>query len=110
MPSFPVRKNHYTWPSFADDGGNFQPVLPSVLDPAIGDIKRPPPPHAKNSRGVCRLVRAIFGGASRTHFALRQIENSRPLSALRHLQQRAAAGLLYIVAVCGNCQYIERRR
>ena len=110
MPSLPVRQNHHARPRLADHARYFQPVLPGVFDAAVGNIERPPPARAENSRRVRRLARAIFGGAARAHFALRQIENAGALAALGHLQQRAAAGLLHVVAVRGNGQNVEGSR
>ena len=58
--------------------------------------------------GASRLARTICGTAARAHFALRQIEDAGAMASLRHLEQRAAAGLLHIVAVRGDGQNIER--
>jgi hypothetical protein len=41
---------------------------------------------------------------------LRQIKNAGPLPALRHLQQRATAGLLHVVAVRGYGKNVEMKR
>ena len=67
-----------------------------------------PPRRAQYFRCVRSLASAIFGAAPRSHLALGQIENPGAVSALRHLEQRAAAGLLHIVAVSGQGKNIER--
>ena len=54
-----------------------------------------------------RFAGAIFGAAPRSHLTLGQIENPGAMSELRHFQQRAAAGLLYIVAVSSQGKDIE---
>ncbi len=107
MPSLPVRQNHHTWASLADHARDFEAVLPGIFDAAVGKIERPAPGDAENFCCVCRFARAIFGGAARSHFSLRQVEDAGALPALRHFHQSAAAGLFYIVAVRCDGKNVE---
>ena len=107
MPSLPVRQNHHLRTCLANHAGDLQAVLPSVLDTAIGNVECPAPFHAQNVRRVRRFARPIFRGAACAHFPLGQIEDAGALSPLRRLQQRAAAGLLDVVTVCGDGKYVE---
>jgi hypothetical protein len=49
----------------------------------------------------------ILRRAPRSHLSLRKIEYTCAIAALRHLQQRAPAGLLRIVAMRRNGQNVE---
>src|SRR5271169_3824397 len=107
VASLPIRKDHHSRPLLADYTRHFQPVLPRVLDPAVGDIESLPPGDAQYSRRLGRFLRAVFGGASRSHFSLREIEDAGALAPLRHFQQRAATGLFDVVAVGGEGENVE---
>jgi hypothetical protein len=107
MAALPVGKNDNPRPLFAKDLRHLQTVLPGVFDPAIGDIECATPRHAQNLRSLGRFAGPIFGRPASPHFALRQIEDAGAVSALRHFEQRASAGLFYIVAMRGNCENIE---
>ena len=87
---------------------HLQPILPGILDAAVWNIERTPPVCAKNFRRIRRFTRAIFGGAARSHLALRQIENAGALAALCRFQQCSAASLFHVVAVRGNGKDVER--
>ena len=86
----------------ANDTRDFQPVVVGVLDPAVGNIERLPPAGFENARRFVGFARAIFDGAARAHLALRQVEDGGAVSALGHLQQRAATGLLHIITMGGD--------
>ena len=110
MPALPIRQNHDAGTRLADDARHFQPILPGVFDSTVWNIKRPAPPRAENSCRVRGLAGAIFSAAARAHFTLRQVENAGALPALRHLQQRSAAGLLHVVTVRCNRKNVEGSR
>ena len=110
MPTFPVRQNHHPWPGLADDAGNFESVLPCVLDPAVRDVERPALADAENACRIGGLARPVFRRATSAHFALSKVEDAGALPALRHFEQRTAAGLFYVIAVRRNCQNIQRNR
>src|SRR5258707_13041937 len=99
MPSLPVRKDHHTRSLLADHSRYFEPILPGVLDAAIGNIKRLPPGDLQN---LCRgfgLAGAVFGAAASSHLSLREIKDSCAEAKLCHFEQGAAASLLHVVAV-----------
>ncbi len=67
----------------------------------VRDVEGAAPLHRENLRRVSRLVRPVIRRAACAHFALGQIKNSRALPVLRSFEERAAAGLLDVVAVRG---------
>src|SRR4051794_24147400 len=108
MPPLPIGQNHDAWARLPNHRSNLQPVIPGVLDATVRNVQRPPPADAKNVCGIISLAFPIFSAAPRTHFAAREIKDACPLPAFRSLEQRAAAGLLHIVAVRGNSEDIQR--
>ena len=108
MAALPVGKNDHPRSCLANYCGQLYAVLPSVLDAAVWKVEGAPPTHAKNLGRVIRFAGAIFCRAPRSHLALRQVEDARALPALSGLQQRAATGLLHVVAVRGDREDIER--
>ena len=107
MPPFPIRKYHHSRPLLAQYADDFKPIVPCVLHPPVWDIERPAPRRTQYPAGVSSLTSAILGAATRSHLALGQIEDAGAVSALCHLKERTAAGLLYIVAVSGQSKNIE---
>src|SRR5436305_7600910 len=107
MAAFPVGKNHDARSSLANHARNFQTIVPGVLDSSVGDVERLPPSDAQNFCGLICLARAVVRGAPSTHLAAGEIENAGTMAALRHLKQSSAAGLLYVVAMCGYSQDSE---
>src|SRR6266542_741348 len=110
VSSFPVGENHHARTRLPDHARNLQTVFPIVLHAAVGNIQRMPPGNALDSRCFLCLSRPIFGGSARPHLALRQVEDASALSALGHLEQRPAAGLLNVITVRGNSQNIQSER
>src|SRR5215471_1305802 len=107
MAAFPIGKNHHPRTLFADHAGDFQAILPGVFHAAIGNVQGLPESNLEDPGGVGGFTRAVFGGAARPHFALREVEDPGAQSALRHLEQSAAAGLLHVIAMSGNGQDIQ---
>src|SRR5271168_4403832 len=110
MAALPVGQNDDARAGLANYGCDLQPVLPRVFDSPIRDVEGVTPGRAENFRGVGGFTGAIVGGAARTHLALGQVEDAGALSVLRSFQQRAAAGLLDVVAVRGYGENVEGRR
>src|SRR5437588_8021085 len=108
MAALPIGKNHHSRLALAKYRGYLEPILPGVLDASVRNIEGAAPAYLENGGGGIGLASAISGAAARAHFALRQIEDAGAMASLRHLEQRAAAGLLHIVAVRGDGQNIER--
>ena len=102
MACLPVRKYEHARAQLADDARDLEPVGEGVFDTAIGNVERLPPTNFQDARSLVGLARAVFNGAARAHLALREVEDGGAVSALGHLEQRAAAGLLDVVAVRGD--------
>src|ERR1700722_16641780 len=107
MPPFPVGQYYDPGPSFANDRGYLQAVLVSIFDTPIGNIERSPPTCFQNLRRIGSFAGAVVGAAPRPHLTLGQVEDSRALAMLRPFQQRAATGLLHVVAVRRDRQDVE---
>src|SRR5579863_9628020 len=107
MPALPVGENHYPRTLLADQACDLQPVLPGVLDPAVGDVERVAVGDLQNLRSLGGFVSAVLRRAARPHFSLGEIENAGAKTALRHLEQRAATGLFDVVAMGGDGQDVE---
>ncbi len=110
MASLPVGKNHHAGPLLAQHARYLQAVLPGVFNPAIGDVQRTTPCDVQDACRFGGLTCAVIGCAAGAHLSARKIENPSAMPQLRHLQQRAAAGLLGIVAVSGNRENVQRHR
>src|SRR5208283_794703 len=84
----------------------------SVASPAHPNPprQRPPPRRLQHLRRARRFLCPCFRGSSRAHLPRRQIQNARPISALRHLQQRPPAGQLHIIRMRRNRQQIKFHR
>ena len=108
MPPLPVRKNDHPRPRLPNHARHLQPVLPGILDAAVGKIERSSPTDAQNLCCVVGFAGTIFRCAARPHLSLRQVENARALPAPRRFQQRTSAGLLHVVAVSGNGKNVKR--
>src|SRR5579859_1824123 len=109
MAALPIGKNHNPRTHAADHPSNFQTIYPGVLDPAIGNVERLAPHDAQKPGSLGGFAFAIGGCAARSHLTAREIENASSPALLRHLQQRAAASLLDIIAVSGDCEDVESR-
>src|SRR5262245_44277834 len=109
MAALPVGKDHHPRTLFADDARNFEPVLPSVFDAAVGNVQGMAVTRLEKLGGISSFAGAVFGGAARAHFPLRQVEDPSTQAALGHLEQSSAARLLHIIAVSGNGQDIQSR-
>src|SRR5262249_29261726 len=105
MPPLPVRQNHHAWPLLAQHARDLQ----LVLNAPVTNTERSTPRDPQDPRRLRRLPLAVFRGTARPHLAPREIENAGAVTELRHLQQRAAAGLFYIVAMRRDRQNIEER-
>src|SRR5215831_20084966 len=106
MSSLPIGQDQNARSSFTNHRSDLQPVLPCVLNSAVGDIECASPFHAENFRRIVRLTFAVVSRAARAHFPAREIEDACFLSALCGLQQSSPARLLYGIAVCGDCQNV----
>src|SRR5258708_2861901 len=109
MAALPVGQYHHTRPLLTDNTGDLEPIFPCVLNAAIGNVQRMAETGSEDSSGFRGLAGAIFGCAAGSHLALGEIENAGAVAAFRHFEQRSSASLFYVVTVCGDGQYVERR-
>src|SRR6185437_13091087 len=107
MAAFPVGKYDHSGALLANYARHLQAVLPGILHPAIRNIQSLAPGNLQDASRLDRLRRTLLGAAAGAHFALGQIEDPGGPSALRHLEQGAAAGLLHVITVGGNGQNVE---
>src|ERR1035438_2938583 len=104
MTGLPIRKNQHAWAQLTNDTRDLDPVAKGVLDTPIRNIERSAPTDFQDARRLASLTCPVFNAAARAHLAPREVEDGSAVSALRHLEQRAAAGLLDVVAMRGNGQ------
>src|ERR1035437_871568 len=102
MARLPIRKNQHARAQLTNDARNLEPVGEGVLDTPVGNVESLPPAHFQDARSLVSLTRPVFNAAARAHLALGQVKDSGAVPALRHLEQRAAASLFNVVAMCGD--------
>src|SRR5215831_7409283 len=110
VAALPVGKNHHARPLLANDAGDLDSVGVGILDTPVRNIERLAPRDLQNASSIGGFPGAAFRRAARAQFSLRQIKNAGARTFLSHFQERAAAGLLHIVAVRGNGENVEWRR
>src|SRR6266851_9071837 len=102
MTSLPVGKNDGLRPELTDHGGEPEFVLARGLNVRIGHTKSAAPFHAKKFGRVRRFFCTRFRSAASAHFSRGQIEDPGLITALRHLEERAAAGQFNVVGMRGD--------
>src|SRR5689334_16696482 len=107
MTPLPVRKDHDARSRLPDNACDLQPIFMGVLDAAIGDIERISPTGLQNARGVGSFAGAVICRSTGAHLATREVEDGGAIAALRHLEQRATAGLFDVIAVRGDGQNVN---
>src|SRR3954454_23894861 len=108
MSTLPVGKYHDARFQQANDARDLEAVVPRVLHTPVGDVERVAPSHLQDARSFGGFAPAIVGSAARTHLTACQVEDAGAQPALCMLQQRAATGLLYIVAMSGDGENVDR--
>ncbi len=108
MAALPVGKDDDARAQAAKHGGNLQAVLVGVLDVAVGQVERLAVRNVQDAGCVGGFGGALGGGAAGAGLALREVEDAGAPAARVHGQQRAAAGLLDVVAVGGDGQDVDR--
>ncbi len=104
---FPVGEDDGLRAKLAKDSGEAEFVLPGGLDVGIGNAEGAAPLRAEELGGFGGFLGARFGSAAGAHFAGREIENAGFVAALRHFEERAAAGEFDVIGVSGDCEQIE---
>jgi hypothetical protein len=102
----PEGKDDDAWAQAAQDCGDFEAVGARILDVAVGEVERLTMSDAEDAGGFGCLAGAISRCAARTGLTLGEVKDAgAPAERLLH-EQRAAAGLLDVVAVwvvVGEC-------
>src|ERR1700716_2293980 len=101
MAALPIRKNQQARALLAKHASDFQTILPGVFDAAVRDIERVSPRYFQDAGRLCRFASAVFHVPASAHLTLTQVEDAGTVSALRHFEEGARAGLFYIVAMRG---------
>ena len=104
MARLPIGQDQYARTKLANHARDLQLVLVGVLDASVGNVEGLPPSGFEDAGCIIGFACAIVDGAARAHLALRQVEDGGAISAFGHLQERAAASLLNVVAVRSDGQ------
>src|SRR5207248_1402428 len=107
MSAFPIRKDDHARPLLTDNARDLQAVLPGVFHAAVGDIEGIPPAGFEYLRRHFSFIFAVDCAATSSQLTLRQVEDAGALALLRSFEERAAAGLLNVVAMSGDCENIQ---
>src|SRR5690348_455846 len=107
MAAFPIGKNDDSRTRSTNHARDLQSIYPAVLDATVRNIECFAPASLHELCGLVGFALTIGGGPASSHFAPGQVEYSRALTLLRHLQQRSTAGLFYIVTVSSDSKYVE---
>src|SRR5579871_3986281 len=99
MAPLPIWQYQHPRTLFPQNTRHFQAIIPGVFYTSVRNIEGMPPADFQNASSFRRLALAIFPAAARSHLPLREIENPGAESTLCHLEQRASAGLFYIIAM-----------
>src|SRR6266478_269811 len=104
MTSLPVGKNDGLGTELTDHGGEAEFVLARGLNVRVRHAKSAAPFHAKEFCRFRRFFRTRFRSAGGAHLSGGQMEDSGLVTALRHLEERAAAGQFNVVGMRGDRQ------
>src|SRR5664280_3093692 len=104
MARLPIRKNEHARAQLTNDTRHLESIAEGVLDAAVGNVESLPPAHFQDAPSLVSLTRPVLDAAACAHLALREVKDCGAVSALRHLEQRAAAGLLDVVAMRGDSE------
>jgi hypothetical protein len=99
MAPFPIGKNQHARTLLTENTNHLQAILPGILDAAVRNIESLAPGNFQNARRFRGFAAAVVHSSARSHFALRQVEDTGAMSVLGHLEQSSGAGLLNIIAV-----------
>jgi hypothetical protein len=106
MAGLPVGEDDNTWANLAQYSRNLFPVLHGVFDGAIGQVESIAPAYPKQLCRFCCFACTILGCAASSCLAAGQIEDGSAQATRGHAQKSAAAGLLYVISVCRDCEHI----
>src|ERR1700729_720594 len=109
MPAGPVGKDHDARADVAQDLDNPEPILPGVLYATVGDVERLTPAGTEDAGRIGGFGCPLFGRPTRSGLATSQIQDGCRDAAGPHAQQRATAGLFYVVAMGRNGENLGNR-
>jgi hypothetical protein len=104
---FPVGEDDGFGAKLAKDGGEAEFVLAGGLDVGVGNAEGATPGYAEELCGFGGLLGARFGTAAGAHFAGGEVEDACFVAALRHFEERAAAGEFDVIGMGGDGEQIE---
>src|SRR6266568_4562766 len=107
MTRLPIGEDDGFRAELTDHGGETQFVLAAWLNVRVRHSQSAAPLYREELGGFLSFLGASFWRATRSHLAGGKVEDSGFVSALRHLQQRAAASEFHVVRVRGDCQQIK---
>ena len=108
VATLPVRQDDDPRTQPAQYGGQLEAVFVGVLHVSVGQVECLAVSDVEDARGCVSLGLALVGRAAGATLAAREIEDGG-LHAERVLDQEgAAAGLLDIVTVGGDSEYVDR--
>src|SRR5712692_2987993 len=107
MASFPIGEDDGFGAELADSQRKAELVLASGLNVRIGDAQRLAVAYAEQLCSLGGFPGAGFRSAARAHLTRRQIQDAGLVAALRHLEERAAAGQLDVVRVGGDSEQVQ---
>jgi hypothetical protein len=107
MARLPIRENQDSRTQLPYDTRDLGLIFDGVLDSTVGDVQCLPPANVQNASSFGSFAGPIFDGAASAHLALGEIKDGSAATALRHLQQGSATGLLDIIAMCRNGQDVD---
>jgi hypothetical protein len=108
MAALPVGEDHDAGAEAAQDSGDLEAIFLGVLDVAVGEVEGFAMGDAEDGGGVGGFGSALGGGATGSGLSAGEIEDAgAPAEGLLD-QKGAAAGLLDVIAMCGDGKDIER--
>ena len=107
VAALPVRKDDDAWPKTSEDSGDLQTVGLGVFDIAVRKVERLAMRNVENACGCLGFGASFVRGTPGAGLALGEVEDAGAPPAGVHGKQRAAAGLLDVVTVCGDSENVN---
>ncbi len=109
VAALPVGEDDDAGAEAAEDGGDLEAVGEGVLDVAVGEVESFAVGDIEDAGGGVGFGFALGGGAASAGLASREVEDAGAPAARVHDEERATAGLFYIVAVGGDGEDVDGR-
>ena len=108
VAALPVGQDDDAGAQAAKGGGELEAVLVGVLDVAVGEVEGFAVSDAEDAGGFGGFGGALGCGAAGAGFALGEVEDAGAPAERLLDEQRAAAGLLHVVAVGCDGEDVHR--